>query len=72
MERMIHRAVTAAFDRVPRREVTVFDWHSPEGRQFRETVQYALDHGWDITEVGAIIGVRDFSRRWKIIGRGNR
>ena len=72
MERMIRRALLSKFDAVPRRTVVLYDWHSPEGREFLEAVRHAIDNGMDAAEVGAHIGIRDFSVRWKTIGRENR
>jgi hypothetical protein len=69
VERMIAHALVSKFLRIPKREVVMYDWHSAEGREFLEAVQGALDSGTDIVEVGAAIGVRDFSSRWKVIGR---
>lgn len=57
----------ARFGDVSRQMVTIYDWNSPAGQQFLDYVGAAVAGGADINEIGALIGVRNFSNRYRIL-----
>lgn len=55
------------FGAVPRQVTVVYDWHSPQGRAFLDYVEWAVEEGEDINEIGSLIGVENFSQRYAIL-----
>jgi hypothetical protein len=69
VDRLTLSGLRQRFGRVPRRTTVIYDWHSEEGREFLDAVSSIIDSGVDPAEVGEAIGMRDFSSRWKVLGR---
>lgn len=58
------------FWRVPQRHTTTYDWHVQEGQAFLQLVDRMVEHGADINEIGSVIGIPNFSQRYRILRRG--
>lgn len=59
------------FNRVPTQTAPMWDWHSREGDLFLTLVEELVEvHGVDINEVGSLVGIRNFSQRYRILNRG--
>lgn len=72
MEGLTAHSLRQRFSRVPRRTTVIYDWHSEEGKAFLEAVGSVVGDGVDPAEIGELIGMRDFSSRWKVLGRVKR
>jgi hypothetical protein len=70
IDRMTALLLARWFNRVPCHQTPVWDWHSPEGVAFLEYVELLVDQGVDINEIGSLIGIRNFSHRYRILRRG--
>lgn len=64
---MVERGLRRSFEAVPRQTVTIYDWHSPEGQRFLDHVAAAVDGGVDVDRIGALLGIRNFSHRYKML-----
>ena len=70
MDRLVAHGLRRRFNAIPKRTTVIYDWHSEEGRAFLEAAGSVIENGADPVEIGEAIGMRDFSSRWRILGRG--
>lgn len=70
MNPLVAAAMVGLFHRVPSQVVTMIDWHSEEGEAFLTYVDRAIETGaLELTDIGSLIGVENFSQRYKILRR---
>lgn len=71
MDRYTQRWVQMRFQRVPQRHTTTYDWQAAEGREFLDVIELMVEDGVDINEIGSVLGIPNFSQRFRILRRGN-
>lgn len=64
---MIERGLKRSFEAVPFETTKVYDWHSEEGQRFLQHVDSAVAGGVSLDRIGALLGIRNFSQRYKIL-----
>lgn len=66
---MVERGLRRSFEAVPRETTTIYDWQSPEGQRFLDHVDAAVSGGVDVDRIGAMLGIKNFGRRFSILRR---
>lgn len=64
---MVERGLRRSFEAVPKSTVVIYDWHSPEGQRFLDHVEASVEGGVDVDRIGAMLGIKNFGQRYKIL-----
>jgi hypothetical protein len=67
---MVERGLRRAFDAVPRKTTTTYDWNSEEGQRFLQHVDQAVNSGISPDRIGEVVGVSNFAARYAAMKRG--
>ena len=65
----MERVLRQQFEKVPRQTTVVYEWSSPEGQAFWQTVSRAVEQGVDLDRIGVMLRLSSIGVRYAAQGR---